>query len=70
MKNAAPRTDRQEDAGWELQQIARADELSSMAPVKEEDKKFTEPKYAEELIGAVRRRAVLSVELLLQKNRC
>lgn len=65
MKDSDLQRDRQEDAGLKLQQMALSDELSSVALV-EENKKSTDPKYVEELIAAVRRRSILSVELLLQ----
>ncbi|KAJ6035475.1 uncharacterized protein N7446_010238 [Penicillium canescens] len=46
--------------------MALTDELSSRTLAREENKKSTEPKYVEELIAAVRRQSVLSLELLLQ----
>lgn len=65
MKDSALQKDRQEDAGLKLQQMALTDELSRITLV-EENKKSTDPKYVEELIAAVRRQSILSVELLLE----
>ena len=65
MEKSALQRDRQEDAGLKLQQMALTDELSSISLV-EQNKKSTDPRYVEELIAAVRRQSILSVELLLQ----